>query len=327
MIKYKTSFVILYKILDIYIKKQYDIEYKIMEGRRIMHTQILTSKIGAELISFKLDGEERIHQGKNCVDSNGKIYWKRHWPILFPTVGKCKKNQTIMNGKTYEIPQHGFARDMEFEPITKLDNFHSYVLKSNSKLLEKYPYEFSLYVTYRLDENKITTIYKVINEGNTDMPFGIGGHPAFKINQKDLLEGNYYLEFEEEEEKIHFLYLVDGLVGTEYAKNIMIDKKRIPINSESFKNDAIIMKGLTSNKITLKNKRTGRKVLSVDYTGFPYLGIWSKPNAPFICIEPWKTTADNIHSTGVFRQKVDIILLPPKQEYECKFTVEFFKEI
>ncbi len=292
-----------------------------------MHTQILTSKIGAELISFKLDGEERIHQGRNCVDSNGKIYWKRHWPILFPTVGKCKKNQTIMNGKTYEIPQHGFARDMEFEPITKLDNFHSYVLKSNSKLLEKYPYEFSLYVTYRLDENKITTIYKVINEGNTDMPFGIGGHPAFKINQKDLLEGNYYLEFEEEEEKIHFLYLVDGLVGTEYAKNIMIDKKRIPINSESFKNDAIIMKGLTSNKITLKNKRTGRKVLSVDYTGFPYLGIWSKPNAPFICIEPWKTTADNIHSTGVFRQKVDIILLPPKQEYECKFTVEFFKEI
>ena len=292
-----------------------------------MHTQILTSKFGAELISFKLDGEERIHQGENCVDSNGKIYWKRHWPIIFPTVGKCKKNQTIMNGKTYEISQHGFARDMEFEPITKLDNFHSYVLRSTPKLLEKYPYHFSLYVTYRLDENKITTIYKVINEGSTDMPFGIGGHPAFKINLKDLQEGNYYLEFEEEEEKIHFLYLVDGLIGTEYAKNIIQNKKVIPLDANSFRNDAIIMKGLTSHIITLKNKRTGRKVLSVDFTGFPYLGVWSKPNAPFICIEPWKTTADTIHSTGVFRQKEDIILLPSKQEYECKFTVEFFKEI
>ena len=123
------------------------------------------------------------------------------------------------------------------------------------------------------------------------------------------------------------MYLVDGLIGTEYAKNIIQNKKVIPLDSNSFRNDAIIMKGLTSHIITLKNKRTGRKVLSVDFAGFPYLGVWSKPNAPFICIEPWKTTADTIHSIGVFRQKEDIILLPPKQEYECKFTVEFFKEI
>lgn len=290
-----------------------------------MYTQILTSKFGAELISFKLNGEEKIHQGAECVDSNGKVYWKRHWPVLFPTVGKSKKNQTIINGKTYEMQQHGFARDMEFEPITKLDNFHSYVLKSDRKLIDKFPYEFSLYVTYRLDENRLTTIYKVVNEGNVDMPFGIGGHPAFKIDLEDLNRENYCLEFEKEENKIHFLYLVDGLIGTEYAKNIMDDKRRITITKQMFNNDTVIMKGLTSTRVSLIKKDTEKRLLTLDFTGFPYLGIWSKPNAPFICIEPWKTTADTVKGTGVFRQKGDIILLPPKQEYECKFTVEFFE--
>lgn len=287
-----------------------------------MYTQMLTSKYGAELVSFKINGEEKVHQGENCTDENGRIYWKRHWPVLFPTVGKCKKNQTIINGRAYEMQQHGFARDMEFEPLTKLDNFHSYVFRSDNKLIDKYPYEFSLTVTYRTDGNKLTTIYKVVNEGDTDMPFGIGGHPAFKINREELDKGNYYLEFEEEEDKIHFLYLVDGLIGTEYAKNILENKKVVPLNASSFSNDAIIMKGLKSNKVSLKNN--GKTVLTMDFTGFPYLAVWTKPRAPFICIEPWMTTADNVNGSGVFRQKTDILLLPPKQEYECKYTVEFF---
>ncbi len=287
-----------------------------------MYTQMLTSKYGAELVSFKINGEEKVHQGENCTDENGRTYWKRHWPVLFPTVGKCKKNQTIINGRTYEMQQHGFARDMEFEPLTKLDNFHSYVFRSNNKLIDKYPYEFSLTVTYRTDANKLTTIYKVVNEGDTDMPFGIGGHPAFKINREELDKGNYYLEFEEEEDKIHFLYLVDGLIGTEYAKNILENKKVVPLNANSFSNDAIIMKGLKSNKVSLKNN--GKTMLTMNFTGFPYLAVWTKPKAPFICIEPWMTTADNVNGSGVFRQKTDILLLPPKQEYECKYTVEFF---
>lgn len=289
-----------------------------------MATQMLTSKMGGELISFKVNGEEKIHQGESTIDENGKVYWKRHSPVLFPIVGKLKKNQTLIGGRTYELPQHGFARNLEFEPITKLDNFHSYVLKSNKYTLLKYPYEFELYNTYRTEENKLTTIYKVVNTGLINLPFGIGGHPAFKIDIEELKKGNYYLEFEEDEEKIHFLYLVDGLIATQYAKNIMLDKKRIPIDSHSFDNDAIIMKGITSNKISLKNKQSGKTLLTMDFTDFPYLAIWSKPNAPFICIEPWYSTADNVNSTGVFTQKQDIISLKPKDTFECKYTVEFF---
>ena len=289
-----------------------------------MQSQMITSRLGGELLSYKLDGVEKIHQGQECIDEYGKIYWKRHFPVLFPIVGKLKQNKTIINGRTYEMSQHGFARDMEFEPITKLDKFHSYVLRSNPSTLAKYPFEFSLYITYRTDENKLTTIYKVVNDGDNNMPFGIGGHPAFKIDMEDLLNEEYYLEFEQDEDKIHFLYLVDGLVGTEYAKNIMMDKRRIKITKDTFNNDAVIMKGITSNKISLKRRRGNKTLLTMDFEGFPYLGVWSKPGAPFLCIEPWYSTADAVKSTGVFAQKSDILVLAPKKEFECKFTVEFF---
>ena len=288
-----------------------------------MYTQILTSKFGAELMSFKLNGEEKIHQGEEAMDENGKVYFKDRFSVLFPTVGKCKKNQTIMNSKTYEIMPDGFAKDCLFEPVTKLDNFHSYVLKSNDRILEKYPYQFFLYVTYRLDENKLTTIYKVINDGNVDMPFGIGSRPAFKIDSEDLKNGKYYLEFEEDEDKIHFLYLVDGLVGIEYAKNIMSDSRRIKLTPEIFKDGAIIMKGMKSKKVTLKTE-DGKNILSMDYTGFPYLSLWTKPGSPFLCISPWMSTPDRVNCSGVFRQKGDIIIIPPSNQFECKYTVEFY---
>ena len=283
-----------------------------------------TRSFGGELISFKLDGIEKIHQGEDVRDENGKVYWKRHAPVLFPIVGKLKKNQTMINGRTFEIMQHGFARDMQYEPVTKLDNFHSYVLKSNKYTMARYPYEFELYNTYRQEENKLIFIYKVINTGTSNMPFGLGSHPAFKIDQDDLKKGNYYLEFEEEETRAHFLYLIDGLVVTEYAKNILENDKIISLDEHTFDNDAIIVKGIQNKIISLKNKRTKKTILTMDFNGWQYLGIWSKPGAPFICLEPWMSTADRINSSEVFVKKPDMLVLSPREEFENKFSVEFF---
>ena len=84
------------------------------------------------------------------------------------------------------------------------------------------------------------------------------------------------------------------------------------------------MKGLTSHNISLKTKRDNKKILTFDFSGFPYLALWSKPNAPFLCIEPWQTTADRVNADGVFRNKERIIQLEPKKEFSCKYSIEFF---
>ena len=288
-----------------------------------METLMNSSVEGGELLSFKIDGVEKIHQGKDTLDENGKVYWKRHAPVLFPIVGKLKRGHTLINGRTYEMGQHGFARDLEFEAITKLDNFQQYVLRSNNYTLARFPYSFELYTTYKCDKNILTVEYKVVNSGYTNMPFSIGGHPAFKIDQDDMKRGNYYLEFADEEPNCHFLYLVDGLVGTDYAKNRLIDNKYLELDEHTLDNDAIIVKGIKNKKIYLNNSRTKRRVLTLEYGDFNYLGIWSKPGAPFLCLEPWTSTADRVYGDGVFAKKPDTIILPPEESFEAKFVVEF----
>ena len=84
------------------------------------------------------------------------------------------------------------------------------------------------------------------------------------------------------------------------------------------------MKNITSKRISLMKKTGNKKLLTLDFTGFPYLGIWSKPKAPFICIEPWMTTADSVSSSGIFAERTDLIMLAPKQEFECKYKIDFF---
>ena len=137
---------------------------------------------------------------------------------------------------------------------------------------------------------------------------------------------DYNARLEEDEEKIHFLYLVDGLIGTEYAKNRMEDKRHMMLGPDSFKNDAIIMKGITSKRISLMHRYKENPVFTVEFSDFPYLGIWSKPNAPFLCIEPWHGFSDSIKSSGIFAEKTGSILLKPGQSYECRYSIKFYED-
>ena len=61
--------------------------------------EIKAKKEGAELTSIKLDGEEKLHDGKE--------YWNRHAPILFPIVGKLKEGKTSRK-KAYQRRQPSY---------------------------------------------------------------------------------------------------------------------------------------------------------------------------------------------------------------------------
>lgn len=275
---------------------------------------------GAELTSIKLDGIEKLHQGENVLGEDGKAFWNRHAPILFPIVGQIKNGTTIIDGKEYKMSQHGFARDMEFEEIKKDSNTHKYVLKSNEKTLEKFPYKFELYITYTIENNSLEIKYTVINKDNKEMQFGLGGHPAFIC---DYSSGDYELEFNKNEDNFELLKLDNGLIGKEHFENI-IKENKIKLHKDIFNEDAIIMKNLKSNEITLKDTRNNKIVLKFDFTGFSYLAIWSKKGAPFVCIEPWFNTADNIDSDGIFEHKENILKINPNDKFECKYKVEFY---
>jgi len=272
--------------------------------------EIKTKTIGAELTSIKLDGQEKLHQGET--------HWKRHAPILFPIVGQIKDGKTIINNKTYEMGQHGFARDMEFKEIEK----NTFLLTESSETLDKFPFKFELYVSYLVQNNELTTIYKVINKDNKKMSFGLGGHPAFIC---DYQTGDYQIKFNQNEDAIEFMQLENGLISNETAPNIL-KENAIDLLPDTFEKDAIIMKKIKSNKIKLYNKKQNKKLLEFDFTGFPYLAFWSKKGAPFVCIEPWHNTTDKIDSNGQFEDKENILKLKPKETFECKYKIKFFEE-
>ena len=281
--------------------------------------KIQTKKLGAELTSVQYNGKEMLFQGAKVLDSNGNIYWKRQAPILFPIVGQLKNSQTQIEGEIYEMSQHGFARDMDFEEISRTENEHHYMLKYNEETLKKYPYKFELHVIYEIIGDTLTVTYKVKNIDDKTIYFGLGGHPAFNC---DYSNGEYEIVFLENEDEIEFLKLKNGLIDTEKAENILQDNK-IYLKEYTFDNDAIIMKNIKSNKVVLQNHETNQKILEFDFTGFPYLALWSKKGAPFVCIEPWQNTADRIDSTQIYKDKENVIELPKDKEFECKYSIKF----
>lgn len=275
--------------------------------------EIKTKSAGAELISIKKDGEEKLHDGKE--------YWNRQAPILFPIVGKLKDGKTIIENQNYEMGQHGFARDMEFELVKNEENSVEYKLESNEETIKKYPYQFILTVKYQVKNDCLTVSYEVENKDNKNIFFGIGAHPAFKC---DYSSEKYYLEFEKQEDEVGILELEDGIIAKARLKEEIIKDNKIYLKKDSFEKDAIIMQNLKSSKITLKEIENEKEILEFDFTGFPYLAIWSKKGAPFVCIEPWYNTADYKDSSGIFEEKKKIIGLNPKEKFKCKYKIKFF---
>ena len=278
-----------------------------------MSLKIEVSNKGAELTSIKFNEREMLHDGKS--------FWDRQSPVLFPMVGRLRDNKTIINEKTYQMPQHGFARDMEFELVEETENKKIYKTKSNEETLKMYPFEFELYTKYEIEQDKLIVEYKVINTDNKEMLFGIGGHPGFKL---EMPQQEYYFEFEHEEDKVEFMEVDGQYISKKPAKNILENNKIINIKEDSFVNDAIMMKSLKSKTITLKQKKDDKKVLEFDFSEFPILAIWTMPNAPFICLEPWFNTADKVIETGYFKDKEGIMELKTNEEFECRFSVKFF---
>ena len=190
--------------------------------------KIKTKKQGAELTSIQCNGKEMLF--------DGKTFWNRQSPILFPIVGRIKDSKTEIEGQIYEMSQHGFARDMEFNQIEE----NHYVLTYNEETLKKYPYKFELHVIYQIIEDTLQVEYQVKNIDNKKIYFGLGGHPAFSC---DYSTGQYEIVFDEKEDKIKFLKLKNGLIDTEKANNIL-ENNKIHLTANIFDNDAIIMKNI-----------------------------------------------------------------------------------
>jgi galactose mutarotase-like enzyme len=245
--------------------------------------------------------------------------WGRHAPILFPIVGKVKNNVLCVDGKEYVMNQHGFARDKAFTRITETENEVWYELNSSEETLMVYPYSFTLRLGYTLNKNTLTCSYHIINTGAQTMYFSIGAHPGFNLPLAGLDE--YTIEFEKEENEER--HLLDGGLFNHTHKPVLSSPTTIELTSKLFDDDAIVFKDLHSKQLKLK-QRNGTFCITLDYEGFPHMGIWTqKGNEQYLCLEPWCGHADSVNGHSNISTKEGIITLLPHTEFKRSYSLSF----
>lgn len=282
-----------------------------------MNLKVTISQHGAELIDI-LNKENGAHYLWN----GDPEYWKRTAPVLFPIVGSLQNKKLVVDGKEYELNQHGFARDTDFDMKKQKNGKEiTFVLESNAATEELYPYRFRLEIIYTLDRYTVKTTWRVTNLDDKEMHFHIGGHPAFMCPPRGKeRKTDEFISFDTVGDLKYSLLDANGLV-TSRDNVLKTDDKCVAVTEEMFDNDAIIFENQDIHSVALcDSKKIPFVTVAFDA---PLVGIWSpaKKNAPFICIEPWYGRADAADFHGDIAEREYDNALPVGETFEASYTI------
>ncbi len=269
---------------------------------------------GGELVSLRRNGAEYIWGGDPA-------FWSGQNPILFPIVGSLKDGRVDIGGQTFSMSRHGFARHSEFTPVEQGGDFAVLELRESGETLEQYPFPFSLRVRHQLLTDGFSTAFTVENTGPSPLPFCIGAHTAFRcpLREGERFE-DYRLVFDQREDASTLLLTPEGLVRGG-AEEPMLSGGVLPLDYEIFRRlDTVIFRQLQSDSVSLVHRETGHGV-KMDFSQFPMAAFWTKPGAPFLCLEPWQGCAASDRETGRFQDKPFAVTLAPGEQKTLAYTV------
>ena len=236
--------------------------------------EIMINPLGAEIQQLK-----HATHGNVLWQKNDQI-WNRFAPILFPIVGRLINDQYTLNDQSYTMRQHGFARDQVFQVIEHSEDSITLRLTDNEQTRAQYPFRFELLVKYTLYQDKLEIEHRVTNLDVKELYYSLGGHPGFHIEGKlsayDLDFGDDYTVQQ---------HLITGNYYNGKTKEIQLSRK-FQLSDDLFTSDAIVIKSPPFKSIGF-GKTNGPKLLTLHCDTWTAVGLWTKPGAPFFCIEPW----------------------------------------
>lgn len=290
-----------------------------------MNTQLQNDRIrvGVKAMGAELFSLQDIASGREYMWSADPAFWGKTSPVLFPIVGTLRENKYKHGNREYSLPRHGFAREMPFEVHSYTDSSATFTLSSSEKTLERYPFRFRLDIGYTLEGASLIVTYHVYNQGESDMFFSLGAHPAFAVPvHAGLRYEDYHLEFNQRETAPRWRIDAAGLIEPETTP-LLDNSDRLDLRKELFYKDAIVLKNLSSTLVSLRHK-TDPHGIDFRFEQFPYLGIWAAKDADFLCIEPWCGIADSIHHDYQLSTKEGIEKLAPHAVWTRRWSVTVF---
>jgi galactose mutarotase-like enzyme len=269
---------------------------------------------GAELVSLRKDGVPYLYEG------DAPKFWNRSAPLLFPVVGRCVDDSWCVEGKTYPMPRHGFARDMTFEPVRGSDASVELSLEDSKATRARYPFAFELTASYALNLGALEATYRLENREERSIPFSFGLHPAFRWPLDPAApKESYGVDFGRKM-RLERVRLVDGLRGKK-RDPLLKNAERLKLSDALFDDDALVLRRPDVTELVLSSDRSPRGV-RLRFSECTWLGIWSKPGPPFVCLEPWRGVAGMIGDSGDVETKEGIEWLEPGATFEYSATIE-----
>lgn len=250
-------------------------------------------------------------------------FWGRTSPVLFPFVGSVKDKKYRHKGVTYEMGQHGFARDMDFTLISQTDDQIWFELKSNQDTLVKYPFDFILNIGYKLEGNKLEVMWKVINPAEEDLLFSIGAHPAFLCPIHGEADKTGYKLFFEGVDQIHHHGNTPEGMALREDLILSLENGCVDISPDFFDRCTYMIEGNQTKAVSIIDPG-GRPFVTVSFDT-PLFAIWSPEgkNAPFICIEPWYGRCDAIDFDGELADREFENRLGSKETFTASYNIIF----
>ncbi|MFP3156296.1 aldose 1-epimerase family protein [Lachnospiraceae bacterium ZAX-1] len=274
--------------------------------------------LGAEMIYLTSSRTEQ-----NYLWNRDEKFWKRSSPILFPSVGTMRNQQYSYQKKVYSMPQHGFARDMEFDCISENAEEIWFQTEANAKTREYYPFEFKLKIGYRLEKNDVTVMWTVVNDDDKDtLYFSIGAHPAFACPLKDgEKQSEYSVWMNARNDGVLFSHINKDALMYNYKNELHLSKGRHPLAEGFFDEGAYIIEDYQVSQVSLVNPEN-KPYVTVSFDA-PLFGLWSpeKKNAPFVCIEPWYGRCDRATYDGPLQTREWGNKLAPGKEFKRQYTI------
>ncbi len=268
------------------------------------------STLGAEIISVKKDGKERIWQG-------GDGFWSGHAPILFPYCGRLVDGYyTIGDKKIENALIHGYVKRNEFEVVSSEKTSTALLLKSNEETKKTYPFDVDFRVLFKLNKDVLEVYFMIENNESSDVYYSVGCHEAFSLDGEFT---DYAIEFTGDENAIECMGLVNNFSSNVKYTLPLQNNNVLPLKYELFDEDekdygngvysrgSVLIENAKSKRVNLLYK--GEQKLSLYYNDFKNLVLWTEPNAKFIAIEPWNGLPDDYDTNHKFEEKRDILKL------------------
>ncbi len=251
----------------------------------------------------------RDREGRDLLWDGDSAVWSGRAPLLFPIVGALAGGAYRLGSHVYPLSRHGFARGRPFDLVDATPTTAAFRLKADPASLEIYPYHFELDVHFAVEGATLFVTTWVKNAGAELMPASFGYHPGFRWPLPYGRErAAHFIEFANEEPAPMRRLTADGLLMAQ-PQPTPISNRRLALSDELFQDDVIIFDDISSPSVIYGCADGPR--LRVSYPDTPYLGVWTKPGANFICIEPWHGIADPEGFSGDFHAKPGVFMVAP----------------